>query len=481
MKKLTLLVFAALLGGMIALGGYKLLVEDQYGEQEMNPTIGNTILEDSASLKTQAENEEGSNNMTTVASSSAGYAPAKIPDFTEAAAKTVSAVVHVKNVEVRDAPRNISEYLMGIRAGKVVRGMGSGVIITPDGYVVTNNHVIEGASELEVILSDNRIYKAKVIGADEREDVALLKIEETDLDYLPFGDSNTTKIGQWVLAVGNPFNLTSTVTAGIISAKGRNLNEGGTRLQSFIQTDAAVNPGNSGGALVNTEGELIGINAAISSQTGSYIGYSFAIPSNNARKIVEDLMEFGNVKHAILGISGGTVDPQKAKELGYSLSQGVFVGEVSRGAEKAGLQPGDLITEVDGMKMRMLSDLTAYIGTKRPGDRVAVSFMRDKKEKTTKVELSEFDLFVLEVADLELINAEEDYLKQFKTEKGVRIAQATSRHIQIPKNQYIIVAIDGQSVGSVDEVRQIIKNKNTYERTKITFQNRQGQRETLSF
>src|SRR5690625_381717 len=480
MKRLTYLVLAALIGGTIALCGYELFIEEQNQKQTLSPLTGNAIYEDSIS-NALSENEGDQNSVTRLASDRVGYAPTKIPDFTEAAAKTVSAVVHVKNLEVRDAPRNISEYLRGIRAGKVVRGMGSGVIITPDGYIVTNNHVIEGASELEVILSDNRIYKAKVVGADEREDIALLKIDATDLDYLPFGDSNTTKIGQWVLAVGNPFNLTSTVTAGIISAKGRNLSEGGTRLQSFIQTDAAVNPGNSGGALVNTEGELIGINAAISSRTGSYIGYSFAIPSNNARKIVEDLLEFGDVKHAILGISGGTVDPQKAKELGFPLSQGVFVAEVSKGAEKAGLESGDLITEVDGIKMRMMSDLSAYIGTKRPGDKVQVSYLRDKKEKTVTVKLTEFDLYVLEVADLELINAEEDYLKQFNTSKGVRIAQATSRHLAIPKDQYIIVAIDGKSVGSVDDVRQIMKNKNAYERTKITFQNRNGQRETLSF
>lgn len=480
MKKLTLLVFAALLGAMIALGGYKFLMENQHQEQELIRTLSKGDSEDSIT-RLLNENKEEQNSLTNLVSHRDGYAAAKIPDFTEAAEKTVSAVVHVKNMEVRDAPRNISEYLRGIRAGKVVRGMGSGVIITPDGYVVTNNHVIEGASELEVILSDNRVYKAKVIGADEREDIALMKIDAKDLDYLPFGDSNTTKIGQWVLAVGNPFNLTSTVTAGIISAKGRNLSEGGTRLQSFIQTDAAVNPGNSGGALVNTKGELIGINAAISSRTGSYIGYSFAIPSNNARKIVEDLMEFGNVKHAILGISGGTVDPQKAKELGYSFSQGVFVAEVSEGAEKAGLESGDLITDVDGMKMRMMSDLTAYIGTKRPGDHVEVGFLRDKKEKTAKVKLTEFDMYVLEVADLELINAEEDYLKQFKTRNGVRIAQATSRNIQIPKDQYVIVAIDNFPVSSVGDVRQIVKNKNAYDRTKITFQNREGQRETLSF
>src|SRR5699024_4350180 len=224
--------------------------------------------------------------------------------------------------------------------------------------------------------------------------------------YLPFGDSNTTKVGQWVLAVGNPFNLTSTVTAGIISAKGRNLNEGGKKLQSFIQTDAAVNPGNSGGALVNIEGELIGINTAITSQTGSYIGYSFAIPSNNARKIVEDLMEYGNVKYAILGISGNTVNADIAKQLGHSLSQGVYVAEVSQSTKKARLKSEDLIIEIDGIKVRKMSDLTSYIGTKRTGDQVEIVYLRNKKKNKTSVKLTEYDVYILEVAGLELINAD---------------------------------------------------------------------------
>lgn len=479
MKKLTLMVFASLLGGAIALGGYKLFVEDKQQTEKLSQAIENVISEEDFLSNHYTENsEEETSKLVTHKS---GFSSVENPDFTKAANKTVSAVVHVKNVEVRHAPRNISEYLMGIRAGKIIRGMGSGVVITSDGYIVTNNHVIEGANELEVTLSNNKTYKAEIIGADEKEDIALLKIDEKDLDYLPFGDSNTTKVGQWVLAVGNPFNLTSTVTAGIISAKGRNLNEGGKKLQSFIQTDAAVNPGNSGGALVNIEGELIGINTAITSQTGSYIGYSFAIPSNNARKIVEDLMEYGNVKYAILGISGNTVNADIAKQLGHSLSQGVFVAEVSQGAKKAGLKSEDLIIEIDGIKVRKMSDLTSYIGTKRPGDQVEIVYLRNKKKNKTSVKLTEYDVYILEVAGLELINADENYLKQFNTKTGVRIAQATSRYIKIPQDQYIIVGIDGKKVKTVDEIRRIIKNKNQYEKTHITFQNRQGQQETLAF
>lgn len=471
MKKFTLLFFASILGGIIAIGGYKLWVEEV------------EVLDDHQGIEQiwSAKEDSTENHSTRLVSHSNGYSFVENPDFTEAAEKTIHAVVHVKNVEVRNAPRNMSEYLMGIRAGKVIRGMGSGVIITSDGYIVTNNHVIKGATELEVTLSNNQTYKAKVIGAVEREDVALIKIDAEELPYLPFGDSNTTKVGQWVLAVGNPFNLTSTVTAGIISAKGRDLSEGGTKLQSFIQTDAAVNPGNSGGALVNTAGELIGINTAITSRTGSYVGYSFAIPSNNARKIVEDLMEYGDVKNAIIGISGSSINSSLAKELGVSLSQGVYVAEVSEGAEKAGLKSGDVITEIDGVKVRIMSDLSAYIGTKRPGDAVKISYTRNKKKNSAKVILTEYDSYILETASLELINADQKYLNQFKASKGVRIAQATSNYVKIPQDQYIIIAIDGQSVGSVAEVRKMMKEKNPYEKTRITFQNREGRSETIAF
>lgn len=370
MKKLLIFVFAAVLGGTLALGGYLYFFE---------PENQQTVYRQ----KFAGEDPYTGSHMTTThlvtRDSNAGIAAN--PDFTTAAEKTIHAVVHVKNVEVVDAPRNISEYLRGVRGGKYIRGMGSGVIITPDGYIVTNNHVIEGASELEVTLSNNKTYTAKVIGKSPQEDIALIKIDEEDLDYLPFGDSNSAKIGQWVLAVGNPFNLTSTVTAGIISAKGRNLDEEGTQMQSYIQTDAAINPGNSGGALVNTNGELIGINAAITSRTGNYIGYSFAIPSNNARKIVEDIMEYGNVKQAILGIMGSTMNPEKAQMDGLSLSQGVLVASTSDGALKAGMKKGDIITDIDGVKIRKMSDLSSYIKTKRPNEKVKVSFFGMVKRK----------------------------------------------------------------------------------------------------
>jgi S1-C subfamily serine protease len=233
-------------------------------------------------------------------------------DFTLAAEKTLHAVVHVKNTTVSEGYTSFEDLFFGRPQGRAQVGTGSGVIIAPDGYIVTNNHVVQGAQSIEVTTNDNKTYSAELIGADPTTDIALLKIDgDEDFDYTTFGDSNTTKVGEWVLAVGNPFNLNSTVTAGIISAKSRDLT--GRNTQSFIQTDAAVNPGNSGGALVNIFGDLIGINTAISSQTGSYIGYSFAVPSNIARKVIEDILEFGNVQNGILGVIGQELNSEISK------------------------------------------------------------------------------------------------------------------------------------------------------------------------
>lgn len=473
MKRILSLIFVSVLGGAIALGSYKLFFEEDSQTFHMSDREASHQNVNSASVhKTYAADNFGTS--------------AANPDFTEAAEKTIEAVVHVKNVKVSEAPRNMSEYLRGIRGGKFVRGMGSGVIVTPDGFIVTNNHVIEGANELEVTLSNNRTYKAKVIGADPQEDIALIKIDADDLNYLPFGDSNSIRVGQWVLAVGNPFNLTSTVTAGIISAKGRNLDEGGAKMQSYLQTDAVVNPGNSGGALVNTNGELIGINTAITSQTGSYIGYSFAVPSNNARKIVEDLMEFGDVKNAILGVRGGDIDAKGAKEKGFPTSQGVYVASASDGAKKAGLKEGDLIIKVEGVSIRKISDLISLMGTKRPGDKVQVNYYRDGKEhmvnvKLTEHKVSETYVIKLEQANLEVTDADEEYLKDFNASHGVRLTDAVSKYIGIPADQVIIIAIDGHAVKNVQDVKNIMEHKRTYERTYITFQSRDGQRETLEF
>ena len=463
MKKLSSLLLVSILGGAITLGSYKLFIEDE----SLHPI-----------LETQKENQK---QAATFISNKYSKGNAVETDFTEAADKTVHAVVHVKNVAIGRQPRTLQEYMSGMRGGRAIQGAGSGVIITPDGYIVTNNHVINGASELEVTLNNNLTYKAELIGTDPQSDIALIKVDAKDLDYIPFADSDLVKIGDWALAVGNPFNLTSTVTAGIISAKGRDLNEGDSKMQSFIQTDAAINPGNSGGALVNTNGELIGINTAITSQTGSYIGYGFAVPSNNARKIVEDILEYGDVQQAILGITGGTLNPEAAKQNDLAISQGVYVSSVSEGALKAGLKEGDLITEIDGVNIRKFSDLTSYIRTKRPGNAVNVNFFRNGSEKQTKITLSKYETYNLDIAGVEITNANQDYLNNFKIDHGVRIVRPLSQRIEIPQDKYIIVEIDNNEIKNIEDVKKIMNNKSENENTKITFRNQNGQQESYTF
>ncbi len=311
MKSFIKTLGIAILGGAIVLGSYKFFFEENSQQFKYPETI-------------QTKETTPVSSVNYLASSSiAGI------DFTEAAEKTVHAVVHVKNKTIARVRQSWSDVRSGRVPYREAIGTGSGVIITEDGYIVTNNHVIENARELEVTLNNNKTYKATLIGTEPNSDIALLKIETDEiLPYIIFGNSDQTKIGDWVLAVGNPFNLTSTVTAGIISAKGRDLDATDSNVQSFIQTDAAVNPGNSGGALVNINGELIGINTAIASKTGSYVGYSFAVPSNNARKIINDIMEFGFVQKGMLGIRGGDLNGNIAKELGINETEGIVVSEV---------------------------------------------------------------------------------------------------------------------------------------------------------
>ena len=286
-----------------------------------------------------------------------GTLPANAVDFTEAADRTVHGVVHIKKFFTTTQVGYNNPFDMFFGGGRTYNvpqaSTGSGVIISNDGYIVTNNHVVDNADKVEVTLSNNKRYEGKVIGTDPSTDLALVKIDETNLPFIPIGNSDDVKVGQWVLAVGNPFNLTSTVTAGIISAKGRNINilannnGQAAPIESFIQTDAAVNPGNSGGALVNTNGELIGINSAIASNTGSYAGYSFAVPVNIVRKVVDDFIEFGTVQRAYIGIQGRAIDADLAKEKDLSESQGVYIDRVTTdgAAKEAGLKGGDVITK----------------------------------------------------------------------------------------------------------------------------------------
>ena len=320
------------------------------------------------------------------------------PDFTYAAENAVEAVVYVKvTIKPQQQQQQIDpffrfffgdEYGYGNREQK---GSGSGVIIRQDGYIVTNNHVVSGATTIQVTLNNNKTYDATVIGTDPATDVALIKIDATGLPVLQFADSDKLRLGEWVLAIGSPLGeeLRSTITAGIVSAKGRSMpnNDGEFKIESFIQTDAAVNPGNSGGALVNKEGELVGINTAIVSTTGSYTGYSFAVPSNIVKKVVSDLIDFGSVKRAMLGITGGTVNEEIAKKMKLATPEGVYVSEVVKGgaADKAGIKSEDIITDIDGAKITTMPELQAKVNSFHPGDKAVVKALRDGKQMTFNV------------------------------------------------------------------------------------------------
>ena len=464
MKRIATLLFVSILGGVLTLGSYKLFFDEE-------------------SAQFLPEDKNTQSNFIPVNNSSRIYGTNA--DFTEAAEKTVHAVVHVKNVAVFKGPRNIWEYYQyGNGGGRALQGAGSGVIITPDGYIVTNNHVIEGASEIEVTLNNNKTYKAEVIGSDPISDIALIKVDAEGLDYIPFGNSNNVQLGEWVLAVGNPFNLKSTVTAGIISAKARDLNARDNSPQSFIQTDAAINPGNSGGALVNINGELIGINTAISSPSGSYIGYAFAVPSNNARKIVEDIMEYGDVQQGILGIRGGSITPSAIQELGLNESQGVFVSEVTpgSGAAKAGLRQKDIIKRIDNVRITKFSDLTGYINSKRPGDEVLVQIVRDGEEKEVNVELTKLETYSITTIGLEVSNVTEEELEAVNAPNGVKISRTLAENLPAADLVGgIISEINNKKVNSIRDVREIMQDRRTADPIVITFYDKNGEKQRMAW
>ena len=336
-------------------------------------------------------------------------------DLTFASEKALPAVVHIKylqnskvqTVEMDSDPWGFDPFDFffgnpgnGGRQQRKIQtpkreGSGSGVIISPDGYIVTNNHVVEGADELTVTLDDNREFSARIIGTDKTTDLALIKIDGKNLPAITIGDSNELKVGEWVLAVGNPFNLKSTVTAGIVSAKARNIGGRPNSIESFIQTDAAINPGNSGGALVNTRGELVGINTMLVSSTGNFAGYGFAIPTTIMNKVVDDLKKYGTVQRAVLGVSGNDVSvyydqmKEKGEEVDLGTMQGAYIYTVEDGGAgaEAGLQKGDVITAIDGKNVTKMAELQEYLANKRPGDKVTITFLRDKKKKTATVTL----------------------------------------------------------------------------------------------
>ncbi len=312
------------------------------------------------------------------------YGTTQYVDLRSAAQKTVESVVHIQTMSRGKAYLvNPFEYYFGaaprIREYPGAQGSGSGVIVTPDGYIVTNNHVIEGSSNIKVVLSNKKEYDATLIGRDPETDIALLKIEADSLQAITFGNSDNIELGEWVLAVGNPYNLTSTVTAGIISATSRPLSDKKMSFETFIQTDAAINPGNSGGALVNMYGDLIGINTAIQSPTGSYSGYSFAIPANVAKRVVEDILQYGASQKAALNISIIELTPAAARQLGIDLKEGIYVAEAIRGgaADLAGIETGDIITKIGNREIREFANLKEELNKARPGDRVDIELYRN--------------------------------------------------------------------------------------------------------
>ena len=456
MKRLSSLFLVSLLSGATTLGAYKLFFD------------GNTNRN---SIVTSAPNNYGR---------TVGFNGEAL-DFTIAAESAVHTVVHVKNVSVRTISNPIMQFFYGSQGGQQQEqiGTGSGVIISEDGYIVTNNHVIKDATELEVTLNNNKAYKAKLIGTDSKMDIALLKIDADEkLPYSTFADSDQVKVGEWVLAVGNPYNLTSTVTAGIVSAKARNLDTNG--IQSFIQTDAAVNPGNSGGALVNTRGELVGINTMISSQTGSYVGYSFAVPSNITKKIIEDLMEFGNVQRGILGIEGNELNSRASKELGVDDTEGFYIGKVTKdsGAEKAGLQKGDIIKKLDNQKINSFSELSGYISTKRPNDKVQVTFIRNGESKSVPVVLVKNDVVSTEFKGIELENIEASDKKRFRIDYGVRIKEINNQNLKPYYDQLkgnIILSVDNVKATDVETISRFLNKKDENQSVSIQMINQMGQ------
>jgi Do/DeqQ family serine protease len=381
------------------------------------------------------------------------------------------------------------DLFFGRRSQRTQVGTGSGVIISPDGYIVTNNHVIEGSRSLTVTTNDNKTLEAVVIGTDPKIDIALLKIEaDEDLAFVPFGDSDTAKIGEWVLAVGNPFNLTSTVTAGIISAKSRDLT--GESYQSFIQTDAAVNPGNSGGALVNTNGELIGINTAITSGTGSYVGYSFAVPSNIASKVVGDILEYGNVRKGILGVTGSSLNSEYAKKVGIEETEGFYVDDVSEksGAAVAGIRSGDVIKKLDNVKISKFADLSGYLNAKRPNDVVKVTILRSGNEKVIPVKLTNSTISQVDFMGLELRNLSSKAKSSYGIKGGAYVFKTTNKEWYDKlglRNGYIITDINDEPINDISDILKFKQDhaKEGIEKNihKIGVINNRGQKERYIF
>lgn len=426
--------------------------------------------------------------------------PAQPVDLTYAAEKSLPSVVHilstknskVQTVEVQSDPfsdffsdpfgffgnpnqGNGGKQKRSVRTPKQ-QGSGSGVIISNDGYIVTNNHVVADADELTVTLNDNKEYSARIIGTDKTTDLALIKIDGKNFPAITIANSEDIKVGEWVLAVGNPFNLTNTVTAGIVSAKGRSLYQNG--VESFIQTDAAINPGNSGGALVNTRGELIGINAMLYSQTGSFSGYGFAIPTSIMNKVVDDLKKYGTVQRAVIGIQGSDVknyvDAQKdqGKDIDLGTMEGIYVAKVTEesAAEEAGLKEGDVITAIDGKEVNKMADLQECLAKKRPGDKVSISYLRDKKKSTKTVTLKneQGNTQVVKKADLDVLGGNfraitDNQKQQFNIGYGLEVLKVNAGKLKnagITKG-FIIQRVNDSAIKTIDDLQNVVKEAST--------------------
>ncbi|HPF51971.1 MAG TPA: Do family serine endopeptidase [Draconibacterium sp.] len=398
------------------------------------------------------------------------------PDLTYAAENSVHAVVHIATKSVYtgewSSGNPIFDQFFGLQRSQpqVRQGFGSGVILSKDGYIVTNNHVVEDAQEVKVILNDKREFQAKIIGTDPSTDLALLKIDADNLPFLTYGDSEALKLGEWVLAVGNPFNLTSTVTAGIVSARARNLgiNQDAYSIESFIQTDAAVNPGNSGGALVNQQGKLVGINAAIASRTGSYTGYSFAIPVSIVKKIVEDLKQFGEVQRALLGVNIGDVNAEIANKLNLNRVEGVYVGGVvdNGAAKEAGIKAEDVIVAINGENVKTSAELQEKVSQYRPGDDIKVTVLRDNKEKQFTVTLrnKHGDTQIVRdntvVLGAEFDQVAENVKNELDINSGIVVTSVKDgklKDIGIKKG-FIITAVNKKPVNDVNDFKREIGN-----------------------
>ncbi|MEI6749882.1 MAG: Do family serine endopeptidase [Bacteroidota bacterium] len=463
MKRFGSLLIVAFLGGLISVSAYCLITK-----RTVN-VAGVPAAQIPAQLASYSSVSDGQ----------------LLPDFTVAANMTIHAVVHIKTEYARknsmyDNFFDLRDFFGGQTPNnqqEPIMASGSGVIISQDGYIVTNNHVVQDATNISVTLNDKRTYSATVIGTDPSTDLALIKIDESALPFIAYGNSDDVKIGEWVLAVGNPFNLTSTVTAGIVSAKARNINilgtPDGSAIESFIQTDAAVNRGNSGGALVNTRGELIGINAAIASGNGFYAGYSFAIPVNIVKKVVADMMEFGEVQRAFIGVSIREVDSKLAKDEGLNELRGVYVAEVSDNgsAKEAGIRSGDIIVSIDGMPVNSSSELLEIIGQHSPGDKVNLSVSRDGKEMVYNVKLLNKEgttqVVKKEVQGVDDLlgatfsTAPADLMQKLGIDHGVQVASLSNGILLEAgiRQGFVITEIDKKPVFASTDIKKALQNK----------------------